>query len=84
MLTKSITPTKKSELVIDEPGEYWVEAKIENNNEILSVYKTIQIEKVEPKENNFTQILNFPEKPILIISAIMIVMVIVGLSVRRL
>tara|TARA_Y100001949_G_scaffold123579_1_gene105329 strand:+ start:341 stop:2371 length:2031 start_codon:yes stop_codon:yes gene_type:complete len=84
MLTKSITPTKKSELVIDEPGEYWVEAKIENNNEILSVYETIQIEKVEPKENNFTQILNFPEKPILIISAIMIVVVIVGLSVRRL
>ena len=83
-LTKSITPTKKSELVIDEPGEYWIEAKIENNNEILSVYETIQIEKVGQKENNFTQMLNLPEKPILIISAIMIIMVIVGLSVRRL
>jgi hypothetical protein len=47
------------------------------------VYKTIQIEKVEQSKNNLASILNIPEKPILIISAIMIIMVIAGLLVRR-
>ena len=82
--TDSIVPGKNSELTVYEPGEYWIEAKIKDDGKTLSVYETIQIEKVGQKENNFTQILNLPEKPILIISAIMIIMVIVGLSVRRL
>jgi len=49
----------------------------------LNVYQTIQIENVEQGKNNLVNILNIPEKPILIIAAIMIVTAIVGLSIRR-
>jgi len=41
------------------------------------------VEKLEHDEKNLANALNLPEKPILIIAAIMIVIAIVGLSIRR-
>ena len=78
--TDSIVPGKNSELTVYQPGEYWIEAEIDRT---LSAYATIQVEKIEHDEKNLANALNLPEKPILIISAIMIVTVIVGLSIRR-
>ena len=80
MFTESITPSKNSELTVYEPGEYWIEAEIDRT---LSAYATIQVEKIEHDEKNLANTLNLPEKPILIITAIMIVTAIVGLSIRR-
>ena len=73
-------PGKNSELTVYQPGEYWIEAEIDRT---LSAYATIQVEKIEHSEKNLANMLNLPEKPILIISAIMIVTAIVGLLVRR-
>ncbi len=81
--TDSIVPGKNSELIVYEPGEYWIEAKIKDGDKTLSAYTTIQVEKIEHSEKNLANTLNLPEKPILIIAAIMIVTTIVGLSVRR-
>jgi len=81
--THSIVPGKNSELTVYEPGEYWIEAKIKGDNKTLSAYTTIQVEKIEHSEKNLANTLNLPEKPILIIAAIMIVTAIVGLSIRR-
>ena len=81
--TDSIVPGKNSELTVYEPGEYWIEAKIKDGGKTLSAYATIQVEKIEHSEKNLANTLNLPEKPILIIAAIMIVTAIVGLSVRR-
>ena len=81
--TDSIVPGKNSELTVYEQGEYWIEAKIKDDDRTLSAYATIQVEKIEHDEKNLANTLNLPEKPILIISAIMIVTVIVGLSIRR-
>ncbi len=78
--TDSIVPGKNSELTVYQPGEYWIEAEIDRT---LSAYATIQVEKIEHSEKNLANMLNLPEKPILIIFAIMIVTVIVGLLVRR-
>ena len=78
--TDSIVPGKNSELTVYQPGEYWIEAEIDRT---LSAYATIQVEKIEHGEKNLANMLNLPEKPILIISAIMIVTAIVGLLVRR-
>ena len=78
--TDSIVPGKNSELTVYQPGEYWIEAEIDRT---LSAYATIQVEKIEHSEKNLANTLNLPEKPILIISAIMIVTAIVGLLVRR-
>ena len=81
--TDSIVPGKNSELTVYEPGEYWIEAKIKDGDKTLSAYATIQVEKIEHSEKNLANTLNLPEKPILIIAAIMIVTAIVGLSIRR-
>jgi len=81
--TDSIVPGKNSELVVYQSGEYWIEAKIKDGDKTLSAYATIQVEKIEHSKKNLPNIFNLPEKPILIISAIMIVTAIVGLSVRR-
>jgi len=83
MFTDSIVPGKNSELTVYEPGEYWIEAKIKDGGKTLNAYATIQVEKIEHDEKNLANTLNLPEKPILIISAIMIVTTIVGLSIRR-
>jgi len=81
--TDSIAPGKNSELTVYEPGEYWIEAKIKDGVKTLSAYATIQVEKIEHDEKNLANTLNLPEKPILIIAAIMIATAIVGLSIRR-
>ena len=81
--TDSIVPGKNSELTVYQPGEYWIEAKIKDDGKTQSAYATIQVEKIEQSDKNLLSILNLPEKPILIISAIMIATVIVGLLVRN-
>nr|AIF06266.1 peptidase S8/S53 subtilisin kexin sedolisin (vpr) [uncultured marine thaumarchaeote KM3_190_E06] len=83
IVTESITPSKNLEMTVSQPGEYWIEAKIKDGAKTLSAYTTIQVEKLEHDEKNLVNALNLPEKPILIIAAIMIVTAIVGLSIRR-
>jgi len=83
IVTESITPSKNLEMTVSQPGEYWIEAKIKDGAKTLSAYATIQVEKLEHDEKNLANALNLPEKPILIIAAIMIVTAIVGLSIRR-
>jgi len=83
IVTESITPSKNLEMTVSQPGEYWIEAKIKDGAKTLSAYTTIQVEKLEHDEKNLANVLNLPEKPILIIAAIMIVTAIVGLSIRR-
>jgi len=83
IVTESITPSKNSGITVSQPGEYWIEAKIKDGAKTLSAYATIQVEKLEHDEKNLANALNLPEKPILIIAAIMIVIAIVGLSIRR-
>jgi len=81
--TDSIVPGKNLEMAVSQPGEYWIGAKIKDDDKTLNAYATIQVEKIEHSEKNLANILNLPEKPILIIAAIMIVTAIVGLSIRR-
>ena len=83
IITESITPNKNPEMTVSQPGKYWIEAKIKDDDRTLSAYATIQVKKIEHDEKNLTNTLNLPEKPILIIAAIMIVTAIVGLSIRR-
>ena len=84
--TESITPTKKSELTVYQPGEYWIEANIKKidglDSKTLDVYETIKIEKAEENQS-FVNTLNLPEKPLLIITAVMIITVVVGIFIRK-
>jgi len=83
IFTESITPSKNPGITVSQPGEYWIEAKIKDGAKTLSAYASIQVKKIGHDEKNLANTLNLPEKPILIIAAIMIVTAIVGLSIRR-
>ena len=83
IVTESITPSKNLEMTVSQPGKYWIEAKIKDDDKTLSAYASIHVKTIEHNEKNLGNILNLPGKTILIISAIMIVTVIVGLSIRR-
>jgi hypothetical protein len=83
MFAESIVPGKNLEMAVSQPGEYWIEAKIKDDDRTLSAYASIQVKKIGHDEKDLANTLNLPEKPILIIAAIMIVTAIVGLSVRR-
>ena len=83
IITDSITPSKNPEMTVSQPGKYWIEAKIKDDDKTSSAYASIHVETIEHDEKSLGDMLNLPEKTILIISAIMIVTVVVGLSVRR-
>ena len=83
IVTESITPSKNPGIAVSQPGEYWIEAKIKDGAKTLSAYASIQVKKIGHDEKYLANTLNLPEKPILIIAAIMIVTSIVGLSIRR-
>ena len=52
------------------------------SSQTLDVYETIKIEK--PKENqSFVNNLNLPEKPLLIITTVVIITAIVGMFIRK-
>ena len=84
--TESITPTKKSELAVYQPGEYWIEANIKEidglSSKTLDVYETVKIEKAEENQS-FVNTLNLPEKPLLTITAVMIITVVAGIFIRK-
>jgi len=83
IVTESITPSKNPGITVSQPGEYWIEAKIKDSAKTLSAYASIQVKKIGHDEKDLANALNLPEKPILIIAAIMIVTAVVGLSIRR-
>ena len=83
MFAESIVPGKNLEMAVSQPGEYWIEAKIKDDDRTLSAYASIQVKKIGHDEKDLANTLNLPEKPILIIAAIMIVTTVVGLSIRR-
>jgi len=83
IVTESITPSKNPGITVSQPGEYWIEAKIKDGAKTLSAYASIQVKKIGHDEKDLANTLNLPEKPILIIAAIMIVTAVVGLSIRR-
>jgi hypothetical protein len=83
IVTESITPSRNPGIMVSQPGEYWIEAKIKDGAKTLSAYASIQVKKIGHDEKDLANALNLPEKPILIIAAIMIVTAVVGLSIRR-
>jgi len=80
--TTAITPQDTRTLSIHNTGEYWIQADIKVGNETDHAYRTLMIKHVT--ENiDFEDILHIPIKQMIIIFSILIIVVIVGLVVRR-
>ena len=78
--TTTMTPNKHGTMEIFENSEYWIDAKIRNNNNknSSSAYNTIEISTLEEKPQRF-DFIKLPEKQIFIISGIVIIVGIIGI-----
>lgn len=82
--TTSSTPRKDGKITVYRPGQYWVEAQIRVNGETFETYETVQVKTaVQNKSLEFLNMLNVPERPILIIFAAVVIIALVGLKIRK-
>ena len=82
--TVSITPKKNDGVSGLINGEYWVEANIRTENETVNSYQTVYVESnLEKKDSNFNSSFQFPQKPMLIITIIIIMISAIGIVIRK-
>ncbi len=80
--TITITPTRESIFPIYQNGEYWIEANILANDQIVKAYQTIQVNNiVENRTKPLT--LDLPEKQIGVIAIIVVAVSVVGIYFRK-
>ncbi len=65
-----------------ENGEYWIEAKIISNGNTTDAFDLIKINTVSEK-SEVIELRNIPEKQIIIIISILVIVGIVGLLIKR-
>jgi len=81
--TTSARPDKKADITVYENGEYWIEAKIELDGKTYDAFEKVQVNSATPKNNQLLDDFEIPERQIAIITAIVIIIAIVGFSFRR-
>ncbi len=80
--TVTTTPSKKASIEINENSEYWIDAKIRVKGNTSNAFNTIEINSI-PENYNKINPTNIPEKPIIIISTILIGIVIFSMVKRK-
>lgn len=82
--TKTVTetPFKKASVKINENAEYWVEAKIRVGENVSDAYNTIEISSISGNHSELNMI-DIPEKQIVIITGIIVMIGIIGLVKRK-
>lgn len=73
------TPDKKISLEIYENGEYWINAKIKVDENTSNAFHTIKITSLSEK----IELMDIPEKQIILIISAIIIIGIIGLSIRK-
>ncbi len=79
----SITPSETSSLPAYEKGQYWVLAQITDSNKTDEAYQTVFVNNAAQKGMLDFQDIGIPEKQIVIISGIIIIISAIGLAARR-
>lgn len=76
------TPEKKASIDIYENAEYWIDAKIRVNDTTSNAYNVIEINSLDENQNRIN-ILEIPERQILIISIVVVGIAIFGIIKRK-
>jgi minor extracellular serine protease Vpr len=82
MDTTTTTPNKKTSIEIYENGEYWIEAKIKVNGKTSDAFNIIKINSLSEKIEKM-ELIDIPEKQIIIVISIVTIVGIVGLLIRK-
>ena len=77
-----MTTNKKTSLKIYENGEYWIDAKIKIDENTADAFNTIKITSLSEKVKKI-ELGDIPEKQIIIIVSIIIIVGIVGLLIKK-
>ena len=80
--TITATPDKKPSMKIYENSEYWIEAKIMSDGNTTDAFDLIKINSISEK-SEVIELRNIPEKQIIIIISIIVVVGIIGLLIRK-
>ena len=81
--TTSVTPKKDSSISVTKSGEHWVIAKIESNGTTFDAYEVVNVKTVPKANFNFSEFLDIPERPIIIVVVIGVLISLVGLKLRN-
>jgi len=80
--TITAVPNKKASIEIYENAEYWIDAKIRVNGNTTNAFNTIEISSL-PENSQRLETIDIPEKQIVIIAGIVIIIGIFGLIIRK-
>jgi minor extracellular serine protease Vpr len=80
--TVSITPTKSEPVFIHEAGQYWIEANIKDRNDTINVYNTMFVESPTKDQIDFSAV-GIPQRQILIIIGIIVIIATAGIIIKR-
>ena len=82
--TTSVTPKKDSSISLADSGEYWISANINVNGNTMDVYDTVYVETPSSENDlNFLNLIDIPERPLVIVTVIAIIISAVGLKLRN-
>ena len=81
--TTTITPLRESTLPIYQNGEYWLEANILANDQMIKAYQIFQVNNISEDRTKPLISFDLPEKQIGIIAIIIVVVSIVGMYFRK-
>lgn len=78
--TTTATPDKRASIDIYKNAEYWVDAKIRVNGNTSSAYNTIDVKTLEERERLD---IGIPERQMMIIFGVVIIIGVVGIILKR-
>ncbi len=77
--TTSITPQRDSSITIPAPGKYWIESRISSGDDIVYAYDVVIVDVIGPAGANPLYLLGISERPIYIITGIVVIVGIAGI-----
>jgi minor extracellular serine protease Vpr len=82
--TTSTTPSKDASITVYNSGDYWIDSKIRVDEETFDAYDIVHVKSAtEKKEMSIFNLVKIPEKPLYIIFAVVAIIALVGLKIRR-
>jgi minor extracellular serine protease Vpr len=82
--TTSATPTKDTSITVYSSGDYWIDSKIRVDEETFDAYDIVHVKSTtEKNEINLFNLIKIPERPFLIIFAIVSIIALIGLKIRK-
>jgi len=82
--TTSATPTKDATITVYNPGVYWIESKIKIDGKTFDANDIVEVKSTtETKGLDLFHLIKIPNKPILIIFSVVVIIALLGLKIRR-